>query len=213
MSTDRADGGGTGGAPAAASPRRAGSGRRRAVGLVLLLALATLAAGVPVWVRTAGATALAGQVPVVVTGTQAAPAVSASALVLLAAGAAIGLVGPVGRWVVVGVVIASGLLVAAMSGAVILDPGPVAASRVAEATGVSTLAAPVALTAAPYAVVGLGLVVVIVGAWLAATSRTWSRPSSRHEVAGAAAAAPIDDDRSAWDALTRGNDPSDPLSR
>lgn len=213
MSTDRPVSGGTGRASAATSSGRTGSGRRRAVGLVLVLALVTLAAGVPVWLRTAGATALAGQVPVVVTGTQAAPAVSAAALVLLAAGAAIGLVGPVGRWVVVVVVIASGLLVAASSWAVIGDPGPVAASRVAEATGVSTLAAPVTLTAAPYAVVGLGLVLVILGAWLAATSRAWSRPSARHEAAGGAVAATIDDDRSAWDALTRGNDPSDPLSR
>lgn len=192
----------------AAAARRAGSARRRAAGVVLVLALVSLAAGVPPWMHTAGSTALQGRVPVDVTGTQAAPAVPAAALVLLAAGAAIGLAGRIGRWVVVVVVGASGALLAASSLAVIVNPEPVAGTMVATATGVATLAAPVTLTAAPYAVAVLGVVLVLVGGWLAATSRTWARPSSRHEAAGAPPAEAVDDDQAAWDALTRGDDPS-----
>lgn len=197
-------------APVGGRPR---SGRRRAVGTVLVLALLVLSAGVPVWMRTAGTTSLAGLVPVAITGTQAAPAVPAAALVLLAAGATIGLVGRIGRWIVVVVVTGSGALLIASALAVITDPGPVAGSMVAAATGVATLAAPVRFTAAPYAVVALGGLVLAAGGWLAATSRTWSRPSNRHDGPGVRPVAEPDDDQSTWDALTRGNDPTDPQLR
>jgi len=183
--------------------------RRRAIAVVLGLALACLAAGVPVWIRTSGATALDAAVAVTVTGTEAAPAVPAAALVLLAAGAAIGLVGRVGRWVVVAVVAASGALVAFSSIAVIADPTPAAASRVAEATGVAALASPVTLTFAPFAVAALGGVLVLVGVWFAWASRSWAaRSSDRHELAGARATVEPDDDQAAWDALTGGDDPT-----
>ena len=188
--------------------RRAGAARLRAVVVVLVLALASLTVGVPVWMHTAGTTALQGVVPVDVSGTRAAPAVPAAALVLLAAGAAIGLAGRIGRWVVVVVVGASGALVAASSVAVIADPDPVARTLVAELTGVASLATPVTLTAAPYAAAALSVVLMVVCGWLAATVRRWARPSWRHETAGATSAAVDDDDRAAWDALTRGDDPS-----
>lgn len=189
-------------------PVRATSTRRRAVLVVLALAFAILAAGVPTWMRTAGTTALEGLVPVSITGTQAAPAVPAVALVLLAAGAAIGLVGRIGRWVVVAVVAGIGVLLAGSALAVISSPETVAGTMVANATGVATLAAPVTLTVAPYAAAALGIVALIVGGWLAVTSRTWSRPSARHEVGIAPPVGVPDDDRSAWDALSRGDDPS-----
>ena len=193
-----------------AGPNRAGPARRRAVGvtLVLVLAIASLAAGVPVWMNTAGSTVLQARVPVAVTGTQAAPAVTAAALVLFATSAAIPLVGRIGRWVVVVVVMASGALLAASALAVIADPATVAGSAVAGVTGVATLAAPVTLTVAPFAVVALGIAGVLLGGRLAATSRTWARASKRHEGAGSPPPGPPDDDQSAWDALTRGNDPT-----
>ena len=191
-----------------AAGRRAGATRWRAVVVVLILAAAALAAGVPDWIHAAGATALQGHVPVAVTGTQAAPGVPAAALVLLAAAAAAGLVGRFGRWAVVVVVAGSGVLLAASALAVIADPGPVARSAVAEATGITALAGPVTLTAAPYAVAALGVAGVLVAGWLALRSRTWARPSPRHEPGAAPPAAVPDDDQSAWDALSRGNDPS-----
>ncbi|RYV52686.1 Trp biosynthesis-associated membrane protein [Pengzhenrongella frigida] len=199
--------------PAPVTDRREGapSTRRRAVLVVLALALATLAAGVPRWMSTAGTSVLEGLVPVDIAGTQAAPAVPAAALALLAAAGAIGLVGRIGRWVVVAVVVGLGALLIGSALAVIADPTAVAGTQVANATGVATLAAPVTLTVAPYAAAGLGLVTILVGGWLAVTSRTWSRSSARHEAAGTTGGAGVpvpDDDQSAWDALTRGDDPS-----
>lgn len=190
----------------------AAAGRRRAILVVLALALAAFLAGVPEWLRAAGTTALEGEVPVAVTGTQAAPGVPAAALVLLAAGFAVGLAGRVGRWVVVGVVLLAGVLLSASALAVAADPGPVARTAVADVTGVETLAGEVGLTPWPWVAAGVGVVAVLAGVWLALTSRQWARPSDRHDVApgqGAVRAAVVhDDDQAAWDALTRGDDPT-----
>ncbi|WP_298460029.1 Trp biosynthesis-associated membrane protein [uncultured Cellulomonas sp.] len=193
-------------------PAPASTGRRCAILVVLALALASLVSGVPVWLRTAGSTALEPVVPVAVTGTQAAPGVPAAALVLLAAGIAIGLAGPVGRWVVTGVVLLAGLLQLASAVSVTADPEPIARTVVAGATGVGTLTAPVVITAWPWVAAAVGVAVMVVGLWLGATSRSWSRPSARHDAArggrSEGTAAVPDDDQAAWDALTRGHDPT-----
>ncbi len=169
---------------AAPAGGRAGrsAGRREAIGAVLGLALVALVAGLPVWLRTAGTTALQGDVAVTVTGSEAAPGVPAAALVLLAAGLAIGLAGRIGRWVVVATVLLAGVLLTASALAVVTDPAPVARTAAAEATGVQTLAAPVSLTPWPWVATGVGVLVVLVSGWLAVTSRRWARPSVRHDV-------------------------------
>ena len=193
-------------------PAPTSTGRRRAILVVLALALASLVSGVPVWLHTAGSTALQAVVPVQVTGTQAAPGVPAAALVLLAAGIAIGLAGRVGRWVVTGVVLLAGVLQTVSALSVTGDPEPIARTVVAGATGVGALTAPVTVTAWPWVAVAVGVAVVVVAAWLGATSRSWSRPSERHDAArsvhGAGASGVRGDDQAAWDALSRGHDPS-----
>ena len=184
------------------------TGRRRAILVVLALALGTMASGIPVWMRTAGSTALQGFVPVQVTGTQAAPAIPAAALVLLAAGIAIGLAGRIGRWVVVGSVLLCGLLLVASAVAALGDHGPAARAGVAMENGVDPLATPVTLTGWPSIALLIGVLVLLAGAWLAATSRRWARPSYRHDVGQGSTAVAPDDDQAAWDSLTRGHDPS-----
>lgn len=186
-------------------PGRRRGGRRSAIAVLLLLAAALGVVVVPTWVTTTAQTALQGVVAVDVSGTQAAPAVAAVALVLLAAAAAVGLVGRVGRWVVVAIVALGGAVVVSSAVAVVADPAASASVVVRATTGVARLAGPATLTAAPYVAVGLGAVVLVAAGWLAATSAAWSRPSRRHEVAGRAGP---DDDQSAWDALSRGDDPS-----
>jgi uncharacterized membrane protein (TIGR02234 family) len=194
--------------------------RRTAVWVLLLLGGATLAAAAPTWSTTTGATALDPVVEVAVSGTTAAPGVGAAALVLVASALALGLVGRAGRWVVLAVAALSGAVTTAAALAVALDPGPSARSAVAEATGVTELTAPVSLTPAPWVAAVLGVVTVVAVVWVAVGSRGWQRVSTRHERdAGApapASGAPGDartpdglDDHDAWDALSRGEDPTD----
>ena len=179
-------------------------GRGRAILVVLVTAGVVFAVAAPAWVRAVGSTALVAHVPVAISGTRASTAVGAAALVLLAAGGALSLVGRAGRWVVAVVVIAAGILVAGSALAVIVDPIPVATAAVAEQTGAGALSGAVRLTVFPYLATVVGVVVVAVGGFVARVSGAWAT-SARHDVT--AAAAP-DDDQSAWDALTRGDDPT-----
>jgi hypothetical protein len=214
--------------------------RRAAIWLLLLLGGATLAASAVTWSTTTGATALDPVVEVSVSGTTAAPGVGAAALVLVAAGLALGLVGRVGRWVVLAVAAASGAVTTAAALGVALDPEPSARSAVAEATGVTELTSAVSLTPAPWVAAALGVLTVLAVAWVAVGSRGWQQASTRHERdasatggpargdAGGAtvgptaarpgtgthdpARTPRDDDltdHDAWDALSRGEDPTD----
>lgn len=193
--------------PAAADAR----GRRgRAVLLLLLLAGATAISALPTWFVAHGTEALHGTVDVRVSGTDAAPAVLAAALVLAASALAAALVGRVGRWVVALVVAVAGVLVAASTIAVVRDPVAAVHEEVAQATGVGQVVGDVTTTAWPWVAVACGVLAVLAGVWLPRASRSWARPSRRHEKP--AAAAPSGDgrpdERSAWDALSRGEDPT-----
>lgn len=182
-------------------PRRA-AGRGRWVLVVLVLGLVTAALGVPTWVHATGVSAIGADTPVQVAGTTAAPQVLAVALVVLAAGAALALVGRVGRWAVVAVLVAGGALVVAAAVGVLVDPARAAGDAVTASTGLTGLAGRPSPTPWPWLAATGGLLLVVCGAVLARASRSWPGSSRRHE----RAVAP--DERSDWDALSRGVDPS-----
>lgn len=187
------------------------AGRGRAAVVLLLLAGLTAVVTVPTWLTTTGTTALQGTVTIEVSGSQVAPAVLAAAVVILAAVAAVGLVGRVGRWVVAVVVVACGVLVAGATLAVTSDPVSAITPVVAAETGVGTLAGPVTTSVWPWLAVAVGIVDAAAGVWFVRASRRWSGPSQRHEAARDGAAPPTarePDERSDWDALSRGDDPS-----
>lgn len=199
-------------APGAEAPRSTRTPRRAGSVLALLLlsglvALTTL----PAWVTATAAGPQGEQVAVTVRGSAAAPGLVAAALVLLAAAGAVALVGRIGRWVVVGVVAAAGVLVVA-SGLAAWGGAAAAAERAAaDATGVSGVVGEVAVGPWPLVAAGLGLVVVAAAVRLALVSGRWPATSDRHERAGGSAppaAAGPEDERSTWDALSRGDDPT-----
>lgn len=186
----------------------------RAQGALSLLSLAVVVGvcALPTWVTATGTSALAGEVAVRVPGGQAAPVVPATALVLAAAGVALLLAGRAGRWVVAAVVLAGGVALAVAAGAVLADPASRAVDAVATQTGVGRLTSPARLTAWPGVTLAVGVLAVVVAVLLARSSARWSAPSRRHEVApssSAPVASPAPDERSDWDALTRGSDPSE----
>lgn len=198
-------------------PRPAGLRRRRGrtAALLVVATLVTAGSSVPVWLRASGSSALRGEVAVPVTGTQAAPAVLAAAVALLAAAAAVGLVGRVGRWVVAGVVAAAGATVVASALTVLGDPEGAARLVVASVTGVGALAGPADPTAWPFVAAGVGVLDVLVAVAVLVVSRGWSAPTSRYTTPERDAPrvdggprVDTGDDRSAWDALSRGEDPT-----
>ncbi|RXR23813.1 hypothetical protein EQW78_10420 [Oerskovia turbata] len=171
-----------GNAAAARTPRSWRLARRSAILLLLVLGGGALAAAAPTWLRTTGATPLDPDVLVQVTGTSAAPGVGAGALVVVASALALGLVGRIGRWPVLLVSVASGVVVAASAAAILRDPTQAARTAVAEATGVTDMTSGIVVTPWPYAACAVGVLVILVALWAAASSPSWGRGSTRHEI-------------------------------
>ncbi|QAY70870.1 Trp biosynthesis-associated membrane protein [Xylanimonas protaetiae] len=196
------------------APRTGPLTRGRAALLLVVLGALVLATAGPAWVHARTATALDPSVAVAVTGGAAAPAVNAAAFVVVAAGLALALVGRRARWVVLAVVAASGVLVAASSVGVALHPDDVAAAGAGESVGVTDLTAPATVTAWPWLAAVVGVLVVVAAVATGVLARRWTATSSRHERTPAAPGPDRTvDSHDAWDALTRGSDPTAPQDR
>jgi hypothetical protein len=209
--------------------------RTRTVLALLVLGALTFGTGSPTWVTTTVATALEPEVAVAAAGTSAAPGVGAGALVLLAAGIACALTGRVARYIALLVAAAAGVLVVASTLVVVGDPTPAATAAASATSGVTELTSPVTLTAWPWAAIATGVLAVVVAVWGAIAARGWTATSGRHERADASASrsaatgtsagttptrtsaaddgtavGPDDeiDPHDAWDALSRGDDPT-----
>lgn len=154
-----------------------------------------------------------------VTGLDAAPVLGATALLLLAAGVALAMAGRVAvRLTAVAVAGAAGLA-AASTLVVLVDPAGPARSAAQAALGVAAVEG-AAVTALVWPALLVALACVGLGVWVLVAGGSWphgaSRGASRYRRAtddagpadGRAAAAGGTDDVSAWDALSRGEDPT-----
>ena len=65
-----------------------------------------------------------------------------------------------------------------------------------------------AVSPAPWVALALAVVTAVVGCLAVLTSRAWAVPSARHEPVTDAPGPPGADDPAAWDALSRGQDPT-----
>lgn len=180
--------------------------RRRTVLAALVLGGLVLAVAAGTWVEATAQAGLGGPQPLSVSGNDAAPGVAAAALALLAAGVAAGLVGRVGRWVVVAVLAVGSGVVAASSVGVLLDPASPAGSAAATATGVATLVGTPQTSVLVLLAVALGVLGVVFAVLVAVAGGGWAG-DRRHERSSAAPREASEDDPAAlWDSLTRGDD-------
>ncbi|MGP9682206.1 MULTISPECIES: Trp biosynthesis-associated membrane protein [unclassified Brachybacterium] len=145
---------------------------------------------------------------VAVTGTDAAPAVLALAIVAIAASLATSLASSWVRFVTGPVLIAAGLGAAWSAFAVTLDPEGTSAGAITEATGV--VGAQVDATATSWPLISIlpALVLCAIGVVVLLVGGRWPRGTRYRSAAVAAPSDPADDPAAAWDALTRGEDPS-----
>ena len=210
---DSPEGAGSGGATDGAAARRRGPGRR---GTVLAgLAIAGLVAGST---RTSWATATAPDITGAVqsypvTGAEAAPAVLALALVALAAAAATSLSSRWVRWVTGPVLALSGIGTVVAAAGMLGDPTAASAGAVADATGISGVELHASASAWPVAAIVGGVLLALLGVLVLVVGGRWRRGSSRYSRATLAPRRVVDpeqDPAAAWDALTRGEDPTDP---
>ena len=143
-----------------------------------------------------------------VPGSEAAVAVTALALVGLAAALAATLAGRVARIITA--------VLRGLAGAMVLaDPYAAASSKIGEATGQVGQDAAVTVTVFPALGLACGLLMVVVAVWLAVAGRHWTTSRKYSGATGPRQADGSPPDRGAvdeidsWDQLTRGTDPTD----
>lgn len=194
------------GAAAAARPTR-----RTAV--LLGVAASGLLLGVTrlTWVDALAANLTGTAQALEVGGSDAAPAVVALAVVALAASLATSLSSSWVRFVTGPVLVLAGAGAGAAAFGPLRDPVSAASGTVAEATGVVGGAIEAEATLWPWLTVVPALLLVLVGAATVLVGGRWPR-RSRYRSAAAAVAVDVDpqaDPAAAWDALTRGEDPTE----
>lgn len=202
---------------------------------VLLGAGLVVLAGGRAWV-TQAVTGVPGVTRVTTSGNQAVPAVTALALVAAAGAVAVALVGPIARRVVAVLLMLTGLGVAGLVVTVLRDPAGAVLPAVQNATGrVGSVPGGAAqLTAWPGLAVAGGLLIALAGGVAVFVVGRWQGSGRRFEVSGtggsrpgigagadpdaagvpgalgpsAARQARRERDLDAWDALSRGEDPT-----
>jgi uncharacterized membrane protein (TIGR02234 family) len=145
--------------------------------------------------------------------------VPAAALVALAASAAAVTMRRVGRQVAGLLLVAAGAAIASAAATVLADPRAAAAESARTATGRTGDLSGITATAGvwPWLAVLAGVPIVLAGALTIVRGRRWSGLSARYDAPGPAeggSGAPTDpadpaaDPAQAWDALSRGDDPT-----
>lgn len=189
---------------------------RRAVVVATLLSGAGLGAtAAGTWVAARAWTPLEERA-VAVTGLDASPVLGATALLLVAAALALTMAGRLAARVTGLVVAASAALAAVATVAVVVDPAGPARSAAQAALGVARVEES-SSTALPWLTLVVAVAGVLIGVWTCLVAGSWERGgASRYRRGtdddgerrrgGAPSAEP--DDVAAWDALTRGDDPT-----
>ncbi|WP_237687534.1 Trp biosynthesis-associated membrane protein [Arthrobacter jiangjiafuii] len=110
-----------------------------------------------------------------VSGSDAATAVTAFAVVAITAALAASIAGPIARWIVSVILLVAGVGVVAASYTVISDPLQGAAGAIGQAIGVSgSTDTVVTLTVMPWLALAAGILIALGGIWMALASRSWT---------------------------------------
>lgn len=200
------------------APSRAPALRRRGVVVLgtVVAALAAFGSTTQTWLSvTLPQTAV--QTPAIqVPGSDAATAVTAFALVGLAAALAASIAGRVARYIIAAILTVAGAGIAFSSIAVASDPVSSAAPAIGEALGVTGQeGVSVAVTAMPWLAALAGTALVACAVWLVVAGRSW-RAARRYQ---SGKEQPVTRDGSdkpdansdgidSWDRLSRGEDPT-----
>lgn len=198
--------------------RRLSPGRSKAIGVVVLLALAgaLFAVSGRTWITAEAASPIGASSAVAVTGTQATAVLPALAAALAAAALALSIARRVARIIVSSIMIVVSGVWIATAVTVAADPGTAANAQVRDTTGLAESSEHAAIGAWPVIGIVVAALLVIVAAVVLVTGRRWETGGTRFERAGAHEAGPADagtvpdelDPSTTWDALTRGDDPS-----
>lgn len=173
----------------------------------LLASGATFAASLPTWITVDVHDALQ-KAHVEVAGSDAAPGVSALALVALAAAVAVRLAQQKVRYLIVAVMVAAGCGMMFSSYITASDPVSAAQARVGTETGVIGMSADYTMTFWPWVSLATGLLVVVSAVLIGIASPSWKKNRSKYDRNHAVDTGQELDEIDTWDALSDGVDPT-----
>lgn len=186
--------------------------RRTAVLLGIALSAALLGTVRATWITASAPVLGGGTTHMPVTGTDTAPAVLALAVVGLAASLATAITSRLIRFVTGPVIALAGIGAAIAALAARSDPAVRAQGAVAERTGIAGGQVQAQMTSWPLLAAGLAVLLAVLGVLVLLDGGSWRR-EVRYERDAARPAVPaeqdpMEDPAAAWDALSRGEDPS-----
>ncbi|QNV37011.1 Trp biosynthesis-associated membrane protein [Rothia terrae] len=190
--------------------------RWKSPGLLTLLGLASAGGAfgttLPPWITVNVKDALQ-HATVNVPGSDAAPGVSALALVALVGTLVARLASQKIRYVITAIVALSGVGMMFSIWSTMADPASAARTNVGEATGVVGMDADYTLSAWPWVAMVAALMIIVSAVLIGIASRSWKQRKAKydrnHGVAVPANSHEDLDEIDTWDSLTRGVDPTD----
>lgn len=179
--------------------------RGRSILILLLLAGLIYLAGTQTWVVAE----LAGERSEI-SGGEGQPVQQALALAGVVAVLFFALSGRIGRWITAIVLALIGVGSIAVAAQALADPAGLTATTLVEATGLATRPESAEATAWPWLAIVAGGLLTLAAPTVAQLSKHWKARVRRFERADAPGGAePEDDPAASWDALSRGEDPSE----
>lgn len=180
----------------------------RLILLSLLASAGTFATTLPTWIKVEVHDALQ-HAQVAVPGSDAAPAVSALALVALAAAVALRLANKTLRYVIVAVMALAGAGMMFSAYSVIADPGSASQANVGTETGTIGVAATYSLTVWSWVAIATGLLVTVSAVLLGLASSSWKKNRSKYDRTQLYTTSEDLDEVDTWDALSNDIDPTE----
>lgn len=199
--------------PNETAPSRSTFTRGKTVMVMLLGGVLGMIGGTQTWIEARGFDA-AHIDTVHLSGQEASPVITAMALVLIAAGAALSIAGRLGRLIIGSISVLSAVMLIVATGNILMDPTAAVASTIAEISGTTASSATVdtvTVTLLPWltiigAVVALfgGLLVLIYGQrWALGKTKKYAVSTETDETTTGRL-----DEIDTWDELSRGEDPT-----
>ncbi|WP_333811937.1 Trp biosynthesis-associated membrane protein [Timonella senegalensis] len=186
--------------------------RRRLVLTVLLLALAGIALANMTWLSLDFTSVLGEDIAVNVSGHKAAPGLTASGIVVVAAAIYLSIAGRVARYIALGVSALSALSIVGFAVSVLADPRTAVRTSFAEATGVSSVPEGVTVNLVGYAAIAVGILLLAATLWGFVAVRHWRVASSKYDRTAAAAGAAAGGPAGAAAGGLAGSQPDDPAA-
>ncbi|MDN6178100.1 MAG: Trp biosynthesis-associated membrane protein [Arthrobacter sp.] len=147
--------------------------KRMVVSAGVIGAIAALAMSTRTWVRVIPSSGAINVQPFDVSGDDAATAVAALAVVVLAGSVAAAIAGRMARWIIAVLILLSGLGIAASAISALSDPVAASVSTVGAAAGTLRVNGDYQLTFWPWLTVVIGVWIMATAVWLAVAGHRW----------------------------------------